>query len=356
MNTPLQMILMMFAGWVNEHQRVIIAYLQEENRVLREVQGGGKHLRFNDDQRRRLAAKGRALGRRMLREIGSVVTPDTILRWHRELIARKYDGSEARAPGRPAIGEEVRALVALMASENEGWGYTRIVGELAKVGYKVSRSTVRRILKERGMKPAPERLPHMPWSKFLRAHWDAIAAADFFTVEVWTGVGLVRYLVFFVIDLSTRRVEIAGIAPVPNGLWMRQVARNLIDDFSGFLKGKGYLIHDRDPLYTRDFRALLTNAGVKPVRLPPKSPNLNAYAERFVLSIKSECLDRMVFLGEGHLRRAIQSYVEHYHLERSHQGLGNRLIESARSQPASGPVARQERLGGLLSHYYREAA
>jgi len=169
MNTPLQMIFVMFAGWVNEHQRAVIAYLQEENRVLREMQGR-KRLRFNDDQRRRLAAKGRALGRRLLRDIGSVVTPDTILRWHRELIARKYDGSEARVPGRPAICEEVRALGALMASENEGWGYTRIVGELAKVGYKVSRSTVRRILKERGMKPAPERLPHMPWSKFLKAH------------------------------------------------------------------------------------------------------------------------------------------------------------------------------------------
>ena len=255
--------------------------------------------------------------------------------------ADEYDGSEARVPGRPAIGQEVRALVALMANENEGWGYTRIVGELAKVGYRVSRSTVRRILRERGMKPAPERLPHMPWSKFLKAHWDAIAAADFFTVEVWTGVGLIRHLVFFVIDLSTRRVEIAGIAPVPNGLWMSQVARNLIDEFSGF---------------TRNFRALLNSAGVKSVRLPPKSPNLNAFAERFVLSIKSECLDRMVFLAEGHLRRTIQSYVEHYHLERSHQGLGNRLIESGRSQPTAGPVARQERLGGLLNHYYREAA
>jgi transposase InsO family protein len=136
---------------------------------------------------------------------------------------------------------------------------------------------------------------------------------------------------------------------------MSQVARNLIDEFSGFLRGKGYLIHDRDPLYTRDFRALLAKAGVKPVRLPPQSPNLNAYAERFVLSIKSECLDRMVFLGDRHLRRVILSYVEHYHLERSHQGLGNRLIECTRSQPATGPVVRQERLGGLLNHYYREA-
>ena len=199
-------------------------------------------------------------------------------------------------------------------------GYTRIVGELSKLGHRVSRSTVRRILKERGIGPAPERLPHMPWSKFLKAHWEAIAAADFFTVEVWTRVGLIRYLVFFVIDLSSRRVEIAGIVPAPNGLWMRQVARNLIDDLSGFLRGKRFLIHDRDPLYTRDFRELLGYAGVTPVRLPAKSPNL-----------------------------------EHYHLERCHQGIGNRLIDGV-PEPASGPVARQERLGGILSHYYRKAA
>lgn len=283
------------------------------------------------------------------------MTPDTILRWHRELIARKYDGSAMRGPGRPPIGKEIRALAARMASENESWGYMRIVGELSKLGHRVSPSTVRRILKERGMGPAPERLPHMPWSKFLKAHWEAIAAADFFTVEVWTSVGLVRYLVFFVIDLSTRRVEIAGIAPVPNGLWMRQVARNLIDDLSGFLRGKQFLIHDRDPLYTRGFHEILGCRGVAPVRLPPKSPNLNAFAERFVLSIKSECLDRMVILGERHLRRAIANYVEHYHVERCHQGIGNRLIEGV-PKPASGPVARLERLGGILSHYYRDAA
>ena len=160
---------------------------------------------------------------------------------------------------------------------------------------------------------------------------------------------------FFVIDLSTRRVEIAGITPVPNGLWMRQVARHLIDDFSGFLRGKRFLIHDRDPLYTRGFHEILDYAGVAHVRLPPKSPNLNAYAERFVLSIKSECLDRMVLLGERHLRRAIAGYVEHYHVERCHQGIGNRLIDGV-PELASGPVARLERLGGILSHYYRETA
>jgi len=171
------------------------------------------------------------------------VTPDTILRWHRQLIARKYDGSEGRRPGLPAVAREIREHVVRMATENESWGYTRILGELAKVGHQVSRSTVRRILIEHGIGPAPERLPHMPWSKFLKAHWGANAAADFLTVEVWTSVGLVRYLVFFVLDVATRRVEIAGIAPAPTGLWMSQVARNLVDEFDGFLGGKRYLIH-----------------------------------------------------------------------------------------------------------------
>ena len=299
--------------------------------------------------------KGKTLGRRLLTDIGTLVIPDTILRWHRELIARKYDGSAKRGPGRPRVMEEIRALVVRMAIENEGWGYTRILGEIMKLGHRVSRSSVRRILKERGIEPAPERSKRTPWGKFLKAHWAAIAAADFFTVEVLSCVGLIRYVVFFVIDLPTRKVEIAGIAPIPDGLWMEQVARNLIDDFSGFRREKRFLIHDRDPLFTRGFRELLQSAGVTSVRLPPRSPNLNAFAERFVLSIKSECLNRLVILGERHLRRAIAEYVEHYHLERTHQGLHNRLIDGV-PEHGSGTVARRERLGGILSHYYREAA
>ena len=254
--------------------------------------------------------------------------------------------------------EVIRELAIRMAKGNERWGYTRIQGALSNLGHRVSRSTVRRILKDQGIDPAPQRMKHMPWTKFLRSHWQLLAAADFFTVEIWTKVGLTRYIVFFVMDLSTRRVQIAGIAPIPDGLWMLQVGRNLIDGFDGFLREKRFLLQDRDPLYTKEFRELLQASGIRSVRLPPRSPNLNAYAERFVLSIKAECLHRMIIVGERRLRHVIEEYVEHYHLERNHQGLDNRLItpRPGSSGRADGPVRCRQRLGGMLNFYHRRAA
>jgi putative transposase len=182
-------------------------------------------------------------------------------------------------------------------------------------------------------------------------------AADFFTVEVWTRVGLVRYLVFFALELATRRVQVAGITSTPDSIWMNQVARNLTDVQDGFLRGKRYLIHDRDPLFTKEFREALRGAGVKSLKLPPRSPNLNANAERFVRTIKESCLDQMTSFSESSLRRAIQEFVTHYHRERNHQGLGNRLImPSSCPLPATGDIRRRQRLGGMLNYYYREAA
>ena len=172
-----------------------------------------------------------------------------------------------------------------------------------------------------------------------------------------TLAGLRRYLVFFVIELRSRRVTIAGIHPQPGGAWMEQQARNVTDPVDGCLRRARPLIHDRDPLYTRVFGEILESAGVQPIRLPPKSPNLNAYAERFVRSIKEECLTRVVPLGEGHLRRLVYEYIEHYHRERNHQGLDNQLLQ--RPPPPRRPdadVRRRVRLGGLLSFYNREAA
>jgi putative transposase len=352
---PLQFLLLVFAGWVNRRQREVVEYLQEENRVLRE-QLGDRRLRFTDDQRRRLAAKGRALGRRVLNQLGGLVTPETILRWYRELIAKKYDGTSQREGGRPGAATSLATPGRPVRHRNPTWGYTRIRGALRNLGHELGRNTIRRILAERGLDPAPKRGKTMPWQTFLKAHFGVIAATDFFTVEVLTLGGLVRYVVWFVIDLESRRVHIAGLTRHPYDAWIQQVARNLIDGVDGFLRGKRYLIHDRDPLFTEAFRAILRAAGITCLKLPARSPNLNAFSERFVLSIKSECLDKLVPLGERHLRFAISEFVEHYHLERNHQGLDNRLIAANDNADPAGQIARRERLGGLLSYYYRPAA
>ena len=252
---------------------------------------------------------------------------------------------------------DVAALVVRMAVENPQWGYTRIRGALSNLGHEIARTTVKRILHDHGIDPAPERSRRMPWKTFLQAHWEGLTACDLFTVEVLTLAGLQRYLVFFVIALQSRRVTIAGIHPQPYGAWMEQMARNVTDPVDGCLRRARYLIHDRDPLSTRVFGEILEGGGVQPIRLPPKSPNLNAYAERFVRSIKEECLSRVVPLGEGHVRLLVGEYVEHSHRERNHQGLDNQLLPRP-PPPVSlaADVQRRERLGGLLNFYHREAA
>jgi transposase InsO family protein len=355
MNTfHLQFLIWILAGWVNRGQQDVIEYLQEENRVLRE-ELGARRLRLTDAQRSRLAAKAKKIGRRGLFEIHTLVTPDTLLRWYRRLVAKKYDGSNARRAGRPRTAAEIEMLILRMARENPGWGYTRIRGALRNIGHEIGRNTIKRILNENGIDPAP--LRKMPWNTFLSAQWGAIAATDFFSVEVLTWRGLVRYFVLFAIDLKTRRVEIAGIAQQPDGEWMRQIARNLTDAEEGFLNGADYLIHDRDPLFTEAFRELLGSSGVQTVKLPARSPDLNAYAERFVRSIRSECLAQIIPLGERHLRTAVKEYTQHCHLERNHQGLENELIEKPNDElDVNDAVECRERLGGILKYYYRWAA
>jgi transposase InsO family protein len=357
---PLQFLLLVFAGWVNRHQCDIVAYLQEENRVLRE-QLGDRRLRFTDAQRRRLALKGQILGRRVLEQLAGLVTPDTILRWYRELIAKKYNGTAQRGGSRPGTADFLQRLVVRFATENPSWGYTRIRGALRNLGHELGRNTIKRILAEHGLEPAPKRGKTMPWKTFLKAHFGVIAATDLFSVEVLTLGGLVRYVVWFVIDLESRRVHIAGLSRNPHDGWIQQIARNLTDSVDGFLRGKRYLVHDRDPLFTQAFRAILGAAGIECLKLPPQSPNLNSVAERFVLTIKKECLNKLVPIGERHLRVAISEFVEHYHSERNHQGLDNALINPI-ATPAndnaepSVPVERRERLGGLLNYYCRLAA
>jgi hypothetical protein len=344
------------AGWMNRQQQEVIEYLREEVRVLRELQGK-RRLRFTDDQRRRLARKAKRIGFGRLKEVVGLVTPQTLLAWHRKLIAKKYDSSgKRRKAGRPPTKGELCDLVTRMAEENRGWGYTRIRGAMANLGHEIGRGTIAEILKQAGLEPGPERERMGTWAEFLRTHWDVLGATDFFTVELWKWGGLVRYHVLFVIRLSSRTVHIAGIVPEPDGRWMKQVGRNLTDCLDGFLCECRYLIHDRSTLFTKEFLSILEGAGVKSVRLPARSPNLNACAERFVRSIKSECLDRMILIGEGSLRRAVGQFCEHYHRERNHQGLENRIIEREFGPAGEGEVNCRERLGGLLRYYHRDAA
>jgi len=238
---PFRFLLTCFAGWMNQRQRQAIDYLREENRVLRE-QLGDRRLRLTDDQRRRLAAKAKGLGRSLLRDVATIVTPETLLTWHRRLIAQKYDGTANRGPGRPRTPSEMDALIVRMAEENRDWGYRRLQGAMANLGHSIARSTIADILQRHGLEPAPERGRKTTWKEFLSRHWELIVAADFFTVEVWTRRGLQRFMVLFFLELSSRRVEIAGVTDKADGAWMQQIGRNLIDAETGILSGKRYLI------------------------------------------------------------------------------------------------------------------
>jgi hypothetical protein len=298
----------MAAAWLDRRRSAVVVYLREENRILHEQLG--RRPRFTDAQRRRLARAAKAVPRRVLRELATIVTPDTLLRWYRRLVAAKYDSSASRPPGRPRTPVDLRELVVTMATDNATWGYTRLRGALLNLGHDLSCSTIARSLKEHGLSPSPGR--KTTWAQFLRAHWDAIAATDFFTVEVLTAFGIVRYHVLFVIRLATRRVEILGVCHNPHDEWMRNVARGALDVVDGCLRDVRYPICDRDPLFTADFREALESSGTKAVRLPPRSPNLNAFAERFVGSIRRECLDRVIPLGERHLRRLLNQFIAHY--------------------------------------------
>ena len=349
----LRILLVALAGWVNRHQLEVIAYLREENRVLHE-QLDGRRVRLTDAQRRRLATNGHRLGRQVLREVATLVTPDTILRWHRQLIARKWTTARPRV-GRPGVLHEIRQLTLRMARENPTWGYRRIQGALKNLGHRVARSTIATMLRTAGMGPVPER--PRSWRTFLAAHWGVIAAADFFTTEVWTARGLVTYYTLFVIELASRRVHLVGSTPHPDDAFVCQVARVLTAADDGILRGHRILICDRDTKWSTTCRQTLADGGIRVVQTPFQAPNCNAHAERFVRSIKEECLDQVIVLGEAHLRRTLTAFVAHYHRERNHQGLDDRLIAPDRLAPpgANGPVRCRARLGGLLRYYHRAA-
>jgi putative transposase len=265
----LQVLIAMVAGWINRHQQQVITYLKEEHRVLTSKLPDG-HLRLTDPERRRLAKLAHPLSRKQLKDTATIATPDTLMRWYNRLIANKFNGSKERKKrGRPRVDEEIEQLVIRMAEENPTWGYRRIQGALANLGHQTDKITVRNILRRHHIDPAPKRREGgMSWTQFIKLHWEVLAATDFFTVEVATWYGLVTYYVLVVMELSTRRVEIAGITPNPNAIFMQQCARQLTDHFDGFLLGKHYIIHDRDHKFTEAFDTILKDSGVEPVVCP----------------------------------------------------------------------------------------
>ena len=313
---------------------------------------------LNDNQRRRLAVKGKILGRKRLEQITSIVTPDTILRWHRDLVARHWDyGGRRKNVGRPPVPQETVELVLKLARENPRWGYKRIQGALWNLGLVISDTSIANILKAHGVDPAPDRKRQSTWKSFLKSHWDVLAAVDFTTIEVWTRSGLITYYLLFFMELATRRVHLAGLTAHPDEDWMLQVSRNVTDPEDGFLCRKRCLLMDRDAKFSESFRITLKASGVEPVRLPPRSPNLSPHMERFMRSLKEECLERIIFFGEKSLQSATISFLDHYHAERTHQGIGNRLITpEPEVGRATGEIACRERLGGTLRYYYRKAA
>jgi putative transposase len=250
----LQVLIAMIAGWINRHQQQVIACLLEEKRILH-AKLGNRRIRFTDAERRRLATLAFPLGRKRLKSLATLATPDTLMRWYKQLIAQKFDGNQKRNKlGRPRVSDEIEALVLHMANDNPTWSYRRIQGALANLGHHIDKITVCNILRRHHIDPAPKRRQEgMSWSQFLKMHWEVLAATDFFTVEAATRHGLITYYVLVVMELSTRRIHLAGMTPHPDEAFMMQCARQLTDPFDGFLLDKRYFIHDRDTKFTAAF-------------------------------------------------------------------------------------------------------
>src|SRR6266403_812899 len=341
-------ILAYVTGTVDQALLARNEYLAAENRITKAQLKG--RLKLSDTERGALGGIGHRLGRKVLADVATIARPDTILGWYRKLVARKFDGSKARrGPGRPRIKREVEQFIIRMASENLDWGYDRIAGALANLGYEISDQTVGNVLQRHGLPPAPERKRTTTWSAFIRTHLALLAGTDFFTAEVLTLRGFVTYYVLFFIHLESRRVDVAGITVHPDEPWMKQMARNVTMEECGALRACRYLLHDRDTKYTQSFRAIIASGQIEPLALPARSPNLNAYAERWVRSVKDECLSKIILFGERSLRRALSEYVAHYHAERNHQGKDNVLLFPRNEQIRRGGLVQcRERLGGLL--------
>ena len=324
---------------------VEILVLRHQLRVL----SRGRRLPLRRSDRILLAAASRLLPREMWRSFP--VSPRTVLRWHRELVRRKWTYRRGRPPGRPRVAPETAALIIRLARENPRWGYQRIQGELKKLGVTVSATGICSVLRRHGLPPAPRR-DGPSWKEFLSEQAAGIMACDFFCVDsVW----LKTIYVLFFIELSTRRVHLAGVTAHPGSAWVTQQARNLA--MEDHVAGTRFLIRDRDAKYSGPFDEVFRSEGVRVIRTPIRSPKANAFAERFVRTVRRECLDHLLIMGRGHLERILEEYVTHYNHERPHRRLA---LETPEPTPtpngAADDIVRVVKLGGLINEYHRKAA
>lgn len=361
-------VLMHLTTSVNEELVIQNQMLMVQVRELKRLVNG--RPRYSVYFKMQMARLGRILTPESLAKACVVIQPSTVLNWYHKLVKRKHDHSDKRQAGRPRISAALEQLIVQFALENPRWGPKRIVGMLNHLGTKVCTQTVVNVLKRHGIRPGPGKGSGMTWNEFISAHKDLIVATDFFTAEVMTLKGLVTYYVLFFIDLNTRIVKIAGITQHPNEMWMAQIARNLTMDDEPLFVGKKYLIHDGDTKFCGQYKRILRDAGIRCKKTLPYCPDMNAYAERWIRSIRNECLDHLILLGEGSLRRAVGQYVEYYNTERPHQGVDNQVLTHATElasidhQPkritettavneniSNLVIERHERLGGLLATY-----
>ena len=282
-----------------------------------------------------------------------LVTPGTVLRWHRRLVARKW--TYPHRTGRPPVSTEIAALIERLATENHGWGYQRIQGELLKLGHRVGASTIRRVLRALKIPPAPERGSDTTWRTFLRTQASTMLATDFFHVDC--AVTLQRLYCLFVMEVGSRYVHILGITANPDGPWTTQQIRNLLMDLGDRAAGFRFLVRDRAGQFTSAFDAVLAGAGIEVVKIPPRSPKANAYAERFVLTARKEVTDRMLIFGERHLRTILAQYEAHYNGRRPHRS--RQLCPPRPDHPVADlsrkRIQRRPVLGGLINEYERAA-